>query len=89
MDSRLGRIRDSERKSHTEIYTTEKLYQTDTWLKKPIKTVQDIIPLFSEYNTIQMLDLGVGVGRNSIFVAKKDTGEEEKTAKQEFFCSPT
>ena len=76
MDSRLGRIRDSERKSHTEIYTTEKLYQTDSWLKKPIKTVQDIIPLFSEYNTIQMLDLGAGIGRNSIYVANECRDKE-------------
>ena len=42
MDERLKRIRESERKSHEEIYTDEKLYATDSWLKKPIKTVRDL-----------------------------------------------
>ena len=41
MDERLKRIRESERKSHVEIYTDEKLYATDSWLKKPIKTVRE------------------------------------------------
>ena len=40
LDERINRIRESERKSHTEIYSDEKLYATDSWLKKPIKTVR-------------------------------------------------
>ena len=70
MDERLKRIRESERKSHEEIYTDEKLYATDSWLKKPIKTVRDIMPLFAEYEKLRVLDLGSGVGRNSIYVAE-------------------
>ena len=70
MDERLKRIRESERKSHEEIYTDEKLYATDSWLKKPIKTVRDIMPLFAEYEKLRVLDLGCGVGRNSIYVAE-------------------
>lgn len=70
MDERLRRIRESERKSHIEIYTDEKLYATDSWLKKPIKTVRDIVPLFSEYDKLRVLDLGSGVGRNSIYLAE-------------------
>jgi len=70
MDERLKRIRESERKSHIEIYTDEKLYATDSWLKKPIKTVRDIIPLFEDYRSLRVLDLGSGVGRNSIYVAE-------------------
>ena len=70
MDERLKRIRESERKSHEEIYTDEKLYATDSWLKKPIKTVRDIVPLFAEYEKLRVLDLGCGVGRNSICVAE-------------------
>lgn len=70
MDERLKRIRESERKSHIEIYTDEKLYATDSWLKKPIKTVRDIMPLFEDYRELRVLDLGSGVGRNSIYVAE-------------------
>lgn len=70
MDERLKRIRESERKSHIEIYTDEKLYATDSWLKKPIKTVRNIIPLFEDYKELRVLDLGSGVGRNSIYVAE-------------------
>lgn len=70
MDERLKRIRESERKSHIEIYTDEKLYATDSWLKKPIKTVRDIMPLFEDYRELHVLDLGSGVGRNSIYVAE-------------------
>lgn len=70
MDERLKRIRESERKSHIEIYTDEKLYATDSWLKKPIKTVRDIMPLFEDYEKLRVLDLGSGVGRNSIYVAE-------------------
>ena len=47
MDTTTKQIRENERLSHTEIYTKEKLYDTDTWLKKPIKTIQEIVPLFS------------------------------------------
>ena len=36
MDTKTKQIRENERLSHTEIYTKEKLYDTDTWLKKPI-----------------------------------------------------
>lgn len=70
MDERLKRIRESERKSHEEIYADEKLYATDSWLKKPIKTVRDIMPLFEDYKELRVLDLGSGVGRNSIYVAE-------------------
>ena len=70
LDDRINRIRESERKSHTEIYSDEKLYATDSWLKKPIKTVRDIVPLFEDYEALRVLDLGSGVGRNSIYVAE-------------------
>ena len=36
MDTKTKQIRENERLSHTEIYTKEKLYDTDTWVKPPI-----------------------------------------------------
>ena len=75
MDIKTKQIRENERLSHTEIYTKEKLYDTDTWLKKPIKTIQEIVPLFSGCQELRILDLGCGVGRNSIFLAEKLVAE--------------
>lgn len=69
MNQRLEQIRDSERKSHTEIYTNRELYQEGSWLRKPIKTVMDLMPLFQDYRELHVLDLGCGVGRNCIAIA--------------------
>ena len=71
MESRIEHIRESERQSHTEIYSKEVLYNSDSWLKKPIKTVQEIVPFFSQYDSLRVLDLGCGVGRNSIYIAEQ------------------
>ena len=71
MNDRLSRIRESEKRSHTEIYTNEKLYQSDSWLQRPIKTVQELLPFFDEHTELRALDLGCGVGRNSIYIAQQ------------------
>lgn len=71
MDKRIKQIRESEKKSHIEMYSSEELYKSDSWLKKPIKTVKELMPLFKEYERLAVLDLGCGVGRNSIFMAQE------------------
>lgn len=71
MNNRIVRIRESEKQSHTEIYQKETLYSSSTWLGKPIKTVKDLVPYFSNHESIRVLDLGAGVGRNSIFLAEQ------------------
>lgn len=38
-ETRLESIRESERKSHIEMYSNEELYKEGSWLSKPIKTV--------------------------------------------------
>lgn len=67
---RLNQIRESERKSHIETYSNEELYKEGSWLTKPVKTVLDLIPLFEDYKELNVLDLGSGVGRNSIAIAQ-------------------
>ncbi|MBQ3559099.1 MAG: class I SAM-dependent methyltransferase [Agathobacter sp.] len=69
-NERINQIRISERNSHIEIYSKEELYKSDSWLNKPIRTVVDIIPCFKDYETLNVLDLGSGIGRNSIAVAQ-------------------
>ena len=76
MNSRVVKIREKERKSHIEIYKNEALYNSDSWLSKPIKTVKDIMPYFQENKSLRVLDLGCGVGRNSIFIADKFASKE-------------
>ena len=71
MDKRIEQIRENEKKSHTEIYSRDELYTSGGWLHKPIKTIKEITPLFKEYKKLNVLDLGCGVGRNSIFIAQE------------------
>lgn len=66
---RLLEIRSAERESHLQCYTENELYAIGSWLARPVKTVLDIIPLFSDYRQFSALDLGSGVGRNSIALA--------------------
>ena len=69
-DGRLRQIRESEKKSHMEMYSNQELYKEGSWLRKPIKTVLDLIPLFEDYKELRVLDLGCGVGRNCIAIAQ-------------------
>lgn len=69
-EMRLKEIRKNERKSHIEIYSNAELYKEGSWLIRPIKTVVDLIPLFDKYEEINVLDLGCGVGRNCICIAR-------------------
>jgi len=63
-------IRESERISHMELYSGKELYAEGSWLSKPVKTVTEFLPLYEGYEKFRALDLGCGVGRNSIAVAK-------------------
>lgn len=63
-------IRRNERLSHEQIYSTETLYEGDSWLRKPVKTVLDCLLYFDDEAELKILDLGCGVGRNSIAIAR-------------------
>lgn len=71
MKKSIDKIREAERSSHIEIYSTAKLFESGSWLQKPVKTVLDILPLFENYTELNVLDLGSGVGRNCIPIAQK------------------
>lgn len=67
---RLDEIRRAEAASHTEAYTNHQLYSSGSWLAKPVKTVLELLPLYDGYTQFRGLDLGCGVGRNSIALAQ-------------------
>lgn len=72
--SRLEAIRQAEAESHTKAYTGHELFAAGSWLEKPVKTVLELLPVFDGYPEFCALDLGSGVGRNSIPVAQHFTG---------------
>ena len=70
----IEKIRRAEAYSHIDVYTKHDLFAAGSWLEKPVKTVMELLPLFSDYQEIRCLDLGSGVGRNSIPVARAIEG---------------
>lgn len=69
--TRLKEIRAAEKASHEEIYSTAGLFQPGSWLAKPVTTVMELLPMLDGKPHLRVLDLGCGVGRNSIPVAEK------------------
>lgn len=47
------------------------LHKLPDWLKKPIPFIVDSLPLFKERGARLFLDLGCGMGRNSIYLGKE------------------
>lgn len=74
INEKLNHIRLAEAASHTQAYTNHSLFSPGSWLAKPVKTVMDLLPLFEGYTDFRALDLGSGVGRNSIPVAQHFSG---------------
>lgn len=71
MLKRIEQIRESEKSSHIVMYSSTKLYEQGTWLAKPIKSVEDLSPYLDRFEKLRILDLGCGVGRNSIQIAQR------------------
>jgi 2-polyprenyl-3-methyl-5-hydroxy-6-metoxy-1,4-benzoquinol methylase len=70
MKSRIDLIRDEEKRYHDYCYENYSLFEEGSWLYKPVKTVMNNLNLFNHLD-INVLDLGCGVGRNSIPIAEK------------------
>lgn len=68
--ARIDSIRKKEAESHRKTYFENDLFVGDGWLGKPVKTVTELFPLFDDANEVKILDLGCGVGRNSIPAAQ-------------------
>lgn len=74
----LAEIRLNEKIYHDHCYSHFKLFEEGSWLGKPAKTVVDVMDYFEAQNHLRILDLGCGVGRNSIPIALKYGDQIEK-----------
>lgn len=72
--NRLTRIRQAEAESHTAAYESLELYAPGSWLSKPVKALEALLPLYETRAGLRCLDLGSGVGRNAIACALRLPG---------------
>ncbi|MCZ8521085.1 MULTISPECIES: class I SAM-dependent methyltransferase [Paenibacillus] len=70
----LKRIRKAERQYHEQYYKNVGLYQKGSWLSEPIPLVLELAGKLDASQPLQVLDLGSGVGRNAIPLAKRVGG---------------
>jgi len=68
--NRLQVIRQQEKEYHDHCYEHYKLFQAGTWMHKPVQTVLEMYRMLESQPELQILDLGCGVGRNSIPLAQ-------------------
>ncbi|SDX63462.1 bifunctional 2-polyprenyl-6-hydroxyphenol methylase/3-demethylubiquinol 3-O-methyltransferase UbiG [Paenibacillus sp. CF384] len=66
----FGEARKQETEYHEVFYRETELFTPGTWLAKPVKTVMNLLQDFTQGEPIHVLDLGCGVGRNSIPIAQ-------------------
>lgn len=72
--NRLVEIRKAEAESHTAAYENLTLYAPGSWLSKPVKALEALLPLYEDRTGLRCLDLGSGVGRNAIACAQRLPG---------------
>jgi 2-polyprenyl-3-methyl-5-hydroxy-6-metoxy-1,4-benzoquinol methylase len=68
---KVAYIRQKEKEYHEQCYTENELFQVGSWLHKPVPFVLEVIREIPRSASLRALDLGCGVGRHSIPLAKK------------------
>ncbi|MCL1632018.1 class I SAM-dependent methyltransferase [Sporolactobacillus sp. CPB3-1] len=69
--NRIEVIRKSEKDYHDYCYDHNKLFEKGSWLYMPVSTVMEQLKVLKNKDFVRVLDLGSGVGRNSIPIAQK------------------
>ncbi|MBD3922179.1 methyltransferase domain-containing protein [Paenibacillus sp. PR3] len=72
--NRIELIRQEEKRYHDDCYERYSLFEPGSWLHKPVKTVLEQLEHFTDYAYLNVLDLGSGIGRNSIPLAQSLRG---------------
>lgn len=67
---RVERIRKAEKRYHESCYEEHKLFVEGSWLYKPVRKVMEALTQLELRSDMRVLDLGCGVGRNSIPIAE-------------------
>lgn len=67
---RVAYIRSEEKKYHDFCYDNYNLYEPGSWLHRPVRTVIDLLDEYKGQEYLSVLDLGSGIGRNSIPIAE-------------------
>jgi 2-polyprenyl-3-methyl-5-hydroxy-6-metoxy-1,4-benzoquinol methylase len=72
----LNHIREEEKEYHEQYFADHRLYEEGSWLEEPEPRILKFLSLLNRDEPLQILDLGCGVGRNSIPMASmvKDSG---------------
>ncbi|MGG3623350.1 class I SAM-dependent methyltransferase [Bacillus gobiensis] len=70
-EEKILHIRREEKRYHESFYENNKLFKKGSWLHKPVPSVLDCMSHFDQREEMKILDLGSGVGRNSIPLAEK------------------
>ncbi|WP_375103378.1 class I SAM-dependent methyltransferase [Paenibacillus sp. RS8] len=67
---RVANIRVEEKKYHDLCYDRYNLFEPGSWLHKPVQSVIDLLEDYIDQEYLSVLDLGSGIGRNSIPIAE-------------------
>lgn len=67
----LEEIRASEKEYHRRYYQQHDLFEQGTWMKKPASRIINALDRIRKGEDVRLLDLGCGIGRNSIPAARQ------------------
>jgi tellurite methyltransferase len=79
-ETKFGRARAETVGYHEQYYSKHRLFDAGSWLEKPDPKIEELGPRMASVNACRVLDLGAGVGRNAIPLARMLNSDAEITA---------